>query len=186
MFLSVALEHTISVPFSIFHIIKEIFLRFVGILIFIFKKYRTFALLIIKRIQMKKCLFTLMLLFVTFCMSAQTNDAFKEDAQKLMSIVSKSSFEAAITPLKQLIPADKFPEAEKEIKATLPSLYDAMAKIYMEEFTHNEIKELLKFYETPLGKKMAEKTSVLSRKGMIEGTKWGQEKLTPILQKYSK
>lgn len=135
---------------------------------------------------MKKCLFTFMLLFVALSVSAQTNDAFKKDAQKLVSIVSESSFDAVIDPLKQLIPADKFPEAEKEIKATMPSLYESMAKIYMEEFTHSEVKELLKFYETPIGKKMAEKTSVLAQKGMMEGAKWGQEKLTPILQKYSK
>lgn len=135
---------------------------------------------------MKKHLFTLTLLLITFCMSAQSADAFKKDTQRLVSIVSESSFDVVIAPLKQYIPADKFSEAEKEIKATMPELYEAMAKIYMEEFTHSEIKELLKFYETPIGRKMASKTSVLAQKGMVEGARWGQEKLTPIIQKYSK
>lgn len=135
---------------------------------------------------MKRYFFTLMILFAGFYASAQSNDAFKKDTEKLVTIVSESAFDAVISPLKQIIPAEKFPEAEKEIKGKMPQLYQAMTRIYMEEFTHSEIKELLKFYETPIGRKMASKTSVLAQKGMTEGAKWGQETLTPILQKYIK
>ncbi|GIM51070.1 hypothetical protein CAPN004_01000 [Capnocytophaga cynodegmi] len=135
---------------------------------------------------MKRILLTLTLLFTTFYAFSQAKDDFKKDTQKLISIVSGASFDAVTTSLKQFIPADKFQDAEKEIKALMPELYETMAKIYMEEFTHNEIKELLKFYETPIGKKMAEKTSILTQRGMTEGAKWGREKLTPIIQKYNK
>lgn len=135
---------------------------------------------------MKKHLFILVLSLASFCSYAQGNEAFKKDAQKLISIVSESSFEAIIAPMKNYIAADKFNDAEKEIRAALPSLYEEMVKIYMEEFTHNEVKELLKFYETPIGKKMASKTPALTQKGMLAGSKWGQEKLAPIIQKYAK
>ncbi|GET46106.1 DUF2059 domain-containing protein [Capnocytophaga felis] len=135
---------------------------------------------------MKRILLTLTVLFTTFYGFSQENDNFKKDTQKLISIVSGASFDAVTTSLKQFIPADKVDAAEMEIKALMPELYETMAKIYMEEFTHSEIKELLKFYETPIGKKMAEKTSVLTQKGLAEGAKWGREKLTPIIQKYMK
>ncbi len=44
-----------------------------------------------------------------------------------------------------------------------------MAKIYAAEFSEAEIKELTKFYQTPLGKKMVEKSPVLMQKGMMIG-----------------
>lgn len=134
---------------------------------------------------MKKHLFTLALLFTTFYVSAQTNEAFKQDTQKLIGIVSEPMFDTMIKPLKSMIPQEKFPDAEKEIKNAMPKLYEAMAKIYMEEFTHNEIKELLHFYETPIGKKLASKTAVLAQKAMVAAGQWSQETLTPILSKYN-
>lgn len=44
-----------------------------------------------------------------------------------------------------------------------------MAKIYASEFSESEIKELTKFYQTPLGKKMIEKSPALMQKGMLIG-----------------
>ncbi len=46
-----------------------------------------------------------------------------------------------------------------------------MAKIYASEFSEQEIKELTKFYQTPLGKKMIEKSPVMMQKGMLIGQK---------------
>ncbi|RYE20070.1 MAG: DUF2059 domain-containing protein [Sphingobacteriaceae bacterium] len=44
-----------------------------------------------------------------------------------------------------------------------------LSKIYASEFTEPEIKELTKFYQTPLGKKMIEKSPALMQKGMLIG-----------------
>lgn len=44
-----------------------------------------------------------------------------------------------------------------------------MAKIYAAEFSEAEIKELTTFYQTPLGKKMIEKSPILMQKGMLLG-----------------
>ena len=79
--------------------------------------------------------------------------------------------------------ADKKEAFIKEINETFPELYTSMAKIYMEEFTHAEIKDLLAFYATPTGKKIADKSGVLSQKGMIAGQSWGM-KIQALLGKY--
>ncbi|MGI4749066.1 MAG: DUF2059 domain-containing protein [Janthinobacterium lividum] len=44
-----------------------------------------------------------------------------------------------------------------------------MSRIYASEFTESEIKELTRFYQTPLGKKMIEKSPALMQKGMLIG-----------------
>ena len=61
------------------------------------------------------------------------------------------------------------------------SLKDDMAKIYMAEFTEAELKELTKFYETPLGKKTIQKMPGLMAKGAEIGQKRVQDHL-PELQ----
>jgi hypothetical protein len=57
-----------------------------------------------------------------------------------------------------------------------------MVKIYMAEFTEQELKELLAFYQTPLGKKTVAKMPKLMAKGAELGQQRVQEHL-PELQK---
>ncbi len=61
------------------------------------------------------------------------------------------------------------------------SLKDDMAKVYMAEFTEAELNDLIKFYQTPLGKKTVEKMPSLMAKGAEMGQKRMQEHL-PELQ----
>jgi small redox-active disulfide protein 2 len=46
-----------------------------------------------------------------------------------------------------------------------------------------EIKELLTFYETPIGKKLASKTGELGQKGMVAGQAWGI-KIQQLIEQY--
>jgi hypothetical protein len=60
------------------------------------------------------------------------------------------------------------------------SLKDDMAKLYMAEFTENELNELTKFYQTPLGKKTIQKMPTLMAKGAEIGQKRVQEHLPEL------
>lgn len=62
------------------------------------------------------------------------------------------------------------------------SLKEDMTKLYMAEFTEAELKELLAFYQTPVGKKTIEKMPRLMAKGAEMGQQRVQEHL-PELQK---
>jgi len=62
------------------------------------------------------------------------------------------------------------------------SMKDDMIKIYTAEFTEPELKELLAFYQTPLGKKTVAKMPKLLAKGAELGQQRVQEHL-PELQK---
>ena len=61
------------------------------------------------------------------------------------------------------------------------SMKDDMTKIYTAEFSESELKELGKFYETPLGKKAVRKMPALMAKGAEIGQKRVQDHL-PELQ----
>ena len=52
---------------------------------------------------------------------------------------------------------------------TWDALKDNFAKLYAAEFTENELKQLAAFYDSPIGKKVSQKTPLLLQKGMAMG-----------------
>ena len=82
-----------------------------------------------------------------------------------------------------MIPKEKQAAFLVEFEATLPSLYDKIANVYMQEYTHDDIKQILKFYETPIGKKMTEKAGVIAEKNMTASQEWGSS-LQGMMMKY--
>ena len=50
-----------------------------------------------------------------------------------------------------------------------------MVPLYDKYFTHNDIKELIRFYESQIGKKYLEVTPAFTRDSYIVGEQWGQQ-----------
>ena len=132
---------------------------------------------------MKKIIVLVVFLIVSVTINAQDNEAFKKDTERLVEIISESAFKPVVEQFSGMVAADKKEEFLLELGKTFPSLYADMAKIYMEEFTHKEVKDLLTFYKTPTGIKMVEKTGVLSEKGRMAGQSWG-EKIQVLIVKF--
>ncbi|HEU4497248.1 MAG TPA: DUF2059 domain-containing protein [Flavobacterium sp.] len=131
---------------------------------------------------MKRILLAIALAFVAQTSFAQDN--FKIDVLKLIQNSGAAGpMKAAKNQIMASIPEDKKTMFSKEFDASLPSLYNKMAKVYMEIYTHQDIKDMLKFYESPIGKKMAEKSGELASKSMVAGEEWGLE-LQKIMMKY--
>jgi len=121
---------------------------------------------------------------VAFAVQAQDNAAFKSDAIELIKATGvDAAFDDAIAQLGGNVTEAKKEEYTKEAKGTLNGLYSKMAELYTAEFTHAEIKELITFYKSDLGKKMASKQLIISQKGMMLGQAWGFE-VQGIAQKY--
>ena len=47
--------------------------------------------------------------------------------------------------------------------------------IYDKHFTQAEIRELIAFYQTPLGAKVVEKMPAIAQESMVAGMEWGEE-----------
>ncbi|MVO09110.1 DUF2059 domain-containing protein [Flavobacterium sp. TP390] len=131
---------------------------------------------------MKKILVTLVVVLVAQFATAQ--DAFKADVLKVLKASgSAAQMEIAKEQVMNNIPENKRAEFSKDFDASLPSLYDKMAKVYMEVYTHDDIKKMLEFYNSPVGKKIAEKASELTKKNMAASQEWGME-LQSMMMKY--
>lgn len=131
---------------------------------------------------MKKTVLTFALLLITTIGFSQ--DAFKNDVVKYLDVSGQSNtFKMITKDLSANIPEAKRAEFQKELDASINDLMAKMAEMYMTEFTHDDVKALLKFYETPAGKKLSDKTAVLYTKGQAVGQEWGMG-LQTMMMKY--
>lgn len=131
---------------------------------------------------MKKIIVTIVIVLLSQFGMAQ--DAFKQDVLKVLKASgSAAQMELAKEQIIGNIPEAKKAEFSKDFDASLPSLYDKMAKVYMETYTHDEVKQMLKFYDTPVGKKMSEKASELTKKNLEAAQEWGMG-LQDMMMKY--
>lgn len=127
-------------------------------------------------------------LVLIFLLSAQIgmaqNDDFKTDVIKFISISgADAQMKVMKSQILKIIPEEKQTAFQKEFDATMPSLYDKMAKVYMGIYSREDIKEMIKFYESPVGKKMNENTEIIAEKLFEAGQDWGIE-LQEVFMKY--
>ncbi|MBN9284391.1 MULTISPECIES: DUF2059 domain-containing protein [Flavobacterium] len=133
---------------------------------------------------MKKIVLTFAFVLAAQIGMAQTNEAFKKDVLKVIDVTgSAGQMKLVKDQIIKMIPKEKQAAFLVEFEATLPSLYDKIANVYMQEYTHDDIKQILKFYETPIGKKMTEKAGVIAEKNMTASQEWGSS-LQGMMMKY--
>ncbi|HSD06930.1 DUF2059 domain-containing protein [Flavobacterium sp.] len=133
---------------------------------------------------MKKSLLIFALILIAPFVNAQ-DATFKADVLK---VITMSGSDAQMKIVKKqiltMIPAEKQNDFLKEFDATLPSLYDKLAAVYMELYTHDDIKEMIKFYQSPIGLKMQSKLTEFTEKNLLAAKVWGQD-LGTIMAKYN-
>jgi hypothetical protein len=107
----------------------------------------------------------------------QTKEA---DIVKLLEVTNTRSI--ALHTIELFMPQMQqlFPTIPEEFWALLWSKLDIdefiknFIPIYDRNFTHKEIKELIKFYESPIGKRLVEATPAITQESMKVGQEWGE------------
>lgn len=117
----------------------------------------------------------------SYCVKAQTSD-FDKDLEKYLQISgSTSSYDLVYDQMKpQLkmmksgVPDSVWVNLKKEVfDVEVKEFTKQLLPLYQKYFTHEEVKELISFYESPIGKKLAMKTPILGREAMQMGKSWG-------------
>ena len=137
---------------------------------------------------MKKILFILVfVLGVSVVTMAQTapNQPSKEYVAELKKMIVSSGSDATFKVMipqmfammkQQLpnVPAEFWTETEKEMMKTLvDDLVEMLAPIYQKHLTLKDLQEIVKFYESPIGKKMAAAQPAITSESMKVGQQWG-------------
>jgi len=84
--------------------------------------------------------------------------------------------------LPQLEVAKHMKHLEGVLKREVPRLLELLVPVYMKHFSHEEIKQLISFYSSPIGKKFVEKQALIIPESMQVGQRWGQEAAQKAIQ----
>ncbi len=133
---------------------------------------------------MKKTIVIAVALFLgTFLNVNAQDEAFKADAIKLTKM-SSGAAEAGMAQIYTMIPEDKVEAFKAELEPIMNEYYEKIAVKSMEYYTHDDIKQLLEFYDSDLGKKSLKVQEEMAKAAMGSMAQELQYKLMPIVQKY--
>ena len=90
-----------------------------------------------------------------------------------MGVQAMTQMFASLKAQNPSIPSSYFEKLMAEVDPN--ELIEITIPSYDKHLTHEEIKELIKFYESPIGKKMIEKQPMIMQDAMVAGQKWGVE-----------
>ncbi|HYA39158.1 MAG TPA: DUF2059 domain-containing protein [Candidatus Methylomirabilis sp.] len=154
---------------------------------------------------MKKILYILFLgvmalLWTNANAAEELTPAKREDIKRLLQAtgamqIAQTMSQAAVNQMSEAIknarpdiPPQMFDIMSEEVNKTVSEemtvkggFVDLMVVLYNKYYTHEDIKGLLAFFESPLGKKASSLAPVMSREGFVIGQRWGQS-LAPIIE----
>jgi formaldehyde-activating enzyme involved in methanogenesis len=113
---------------------------------------------------MKKFLIAIVFAFVSQLGFAQDKPSKVEVLQVIEKSGGSGQLNAAKKQILGMIPADKQAAFVVEFDVLVKKANDATAEIYMNEYTKEDVKAMLAFYNSPTGKKMADKSEVIAEK----------------------
>ncbi|HEY6914419.1 MAG TPA: DUF2059 domain-containing protein [Paludibacter sp.] len=137
-------------------------------------------------------LFTFAFVFssLSFC---QDNKEYSNALKRMFELSgSEESYKVVI---KQVVYMQKsknpydidWTEIEKELlKTSMSDLVEMLVPIYQKYMTIDDIKEMTKFYQTPVGQKYAKNTPLIMQESMQVGQQWGQKLGKDIEEKIKK
>ena len=133
---------------------------------------------------MKKLVVAAIFMLVAQIGMAQATDAMKADVKKFLHISGiNGQLDAAKKQVLSMIPAEKQAEFTKEFEASLAPVVKFQEDYYLKEFTADDLKQMIKYYESPIGKKFVQKSAGLAEASKPVIQEWSQS-LQPMVMKY--
>jgi hypothetical protein len=140
---------------------------------------------------MRKFLLPLILTLAVGTINAQSS-SYNATVKKYMEASgSLAAFKSAISgmlgnfkTMNTSVPDEVWKEFETELLGTsVDDLVNMLAPVYEKHMTENDLNEVIKFYNSPVGKKLAEKTPAITEESMQAGQVWGQAVAQKVMQK---
>ena len=142
---------------------------------------------------MKKTVLALFLFVSAMQLSAQGTDPLMKKFFKASG--SEASFKNVIilmmnnfktNPAFATIPDEFWTEFAKEAEESYGEVEMKIAEVYQQHFTNDEIKQLIAFYESPIGKKLVQEQPAIQADSYKYGSEWGQKLGAKIVEKIQK
>jgi len=126
----------------------------------------------------------LLSLFTTTFSFSQSSPAYSTKIKTMFEVSGTAvSYKAAIKQMftmfkqqKTNVPDSVWVEFEGEFMNTsLDDLVSMLEPVYAKHLTLDDLNQMIAFYQTPIGKKFAEKTPMITTESMQVGQQWGMK-----------
>lgn len=132
---------------------------------------------------MKRFLFIAFMIIGCFIVNAQDSE-FEKDVAKLLEVNGSAAnydlaFDQLVVQYKMMkpnVPQEFWEAARRDVfSAEIAELNKKMIPLYQKNFSHEEVKKLIEFYQSPLGKKLTEGTTKIGKESIQIAQTWGME-----------
>lgn len=132
----------------------------------------------------KKFLVLALFLTISTATFGQVDKEYTQTLKKMFEVSgSEESYQSAIKQMLNMykqqysnVKAEVWAELEKEfLKTSLDNLTTMLAPVYQKYMNLEDLRELIKFYQTPTGKKFAQNTPLIVQESMQVGQEWGKK-----------
>ena len=125
---------------------------------------------------MKKSLFTIIFLLSVNLGFSQDDNYKNLLTEYLNSQGTIQTFDATFAQMVNMFGAKLDEEKFNELKTEMiTSLIDKMLPVYKNHFSESDLKAAISMYNTPIGKKISEKTTLIAQESMQVSMEWGME-----------
>ena len=125
---------------------------------------------------MKKSLFTIIFLLSVNLGFSQDDNYKNLLTEYLNSQGTIQTFDATFAQMVNMFGAKLNEEKFNELKTEMiTSLIDKMLPVYKNHFSESDLKAAILMYNTPIGKKISEKTTLIAQESMQVSMEWGME-----------
>lgn len=111
--------------------------------------------------------------------AALADTTMTQTSQQITAALAQSSGKPA-AEVQQIVEDVLMPE----FRARLPELMTFTAELWASQMSAAELRELIVFYQTPLGKRLTEVTPTVATQSALFGMRWGQEVGLSALNKH--
>ncbi len=130
---------------------------------------------------------TIFLIFISYSygQSQAQTDLYSETLSELMKVTgSEATYKTVVTQMIEMfkqqnnssIPDKFWDELETELNADIINdLLKILTPIYQKHLSIKDLREVIAFYNSPTGKKFAQKTPIITQESMDAGQIWGAE-----------
>ena len=142
---------------------------------------------------MKK-IFTLFsfLFLLSISSYGQANEEYVTTLKKMFEVAgTEQTYQVGIDQMMQIF-RGQYSEMDQKIwddiesefsETSMNELTDMLTPIYFKHMTLEDIQGVIKFYESPVGKKFAEKTPMIVQESILVGQQWGMSIGEKIMKK---
>ena len=144
---------------------------------------------------MKKIFILFIAIFTISVSGYSQSKEYKSTLTKLFDISgTQATYQTAIKQMMAMlklqnstVPENVWSELEQEfLKTSIDELVTLLAPVYEKHLSIEDLKQLIAFYESPVGKKYAQSTPLITKESMEVGQVWGAKIGKQVAEKLKK